>query len=249
MTFQVAGDHGQDCGLNAAAVEGVCLDHKHGAPMSRLGATRLWEIGPPDLSSLNPRPFLPGVLFEGFQLGAMQCGIHLRGSARIHFIQAFGNRVTLLPVQELRNRRSVQLTSGNPEATGSSFRQAEKIVGYRDGGLHVHSMTRVIPAPLTEPYLPRRRRLVEVRPALSSLGRGDSRFENPRRRDPLPVQVRQAGFVDAVKTGGRTLEDVEVGHRTMPVNHLANIAVKVGGSLQWMPPRSASPTTRRPTRS
>jgi len=143
--FQVAGDHGHDCGLNAAAVEGVCLDHKHGAPMSRLGATRLWEIGPPDLSSLNPRPFLPGVLFEGFQLGAMQCGIHLRGSARIHFIQAFGNRVTLLPVQELRNRRNVQLTSRNPEATGSSFRQTEKVVGYRDGGLHVHSITRVIP--------------------------------------------------------------------------------------------------------
>jgi hypothetical protein len=39
--------------LNAAAIEGVCLNHKHGPPVSRLGATGLWEIGPPDLSSLN----------------------------------------------------------------------------------------------------------------------------------------------------------------------------------------------------
>src|ERR1035441_6525379 len=46
--FQVAGDDGHDCGLNAAAVEGVCLDHKYGPPISRLGATRLGEIGPPD---------------------------------------------------------------------------------------------------------------------------------------------------------------------------------------------------------
>ena len=51
--FQVAGDDGHDCGLNAAAVEGVCLDHKYGPPISRLGATRLGEIGPPDFSSLN----------------------------------------------------------------------------------------------------------------------------------------------------------------------------------------------------
>src|ERR1019366_3074227 len=106
------------------------------------------EIGPPDLSSLNPRLLLPGVHFEGFQLGAMQCGTQLRGPAGIHFIQAFGDRVALLPVQELRNRRSVQLVSRNLEAAGSSFRQTEKVVGYRDGGLHVHRITRVIPGPL-----------------------------------------------------------------------------------------------------
>src|ERR1035437_3489179 len=51
--FQVAGNDCHDCGLNAAAVEGVCLDQKYGPPISRLGATRLGEIGPPDLSSLN----------------------------------------------------------------------------------------------------------------------------------------------------------------------------------------------------
>src|ERR1035437_7462781 len=78
------------------------------------------------------RPSLPGVRFQGCQLGAMQCGIYLRGPARIHFIQAFRYRIPLLPVQELRNRRSVQLTSRYPEATGSSFCQTEKVVGYRE---------------------------------------------------------------------------------------------------------------------
>ena len=52
--FQVAGDHGHDCSLNAAAVERVCLDHKHRPPISRLGTARFGEIGPPDLSPLNP---------------------------------------------------------------------------------------------------------------------------------------------------------------------------------------------------
>jgi len=51
--FQIAGDRGHDCRLNAAAVERVCLDHQHRPPVSRLGAARFGEIGPPDLSPLN----------------------------------------------------------------------------------------------------------------------------------------------------------------------------------------------------
>lgn len=51
--FQVAGERGHDCGLNEAAVERVCLDHKHRPPVSRLGAARFGEIGPPDLSPLK----------------------------------------------------------------------------------------------------------------------------------------------------------------------------------------------------
>ena len=55
--FQVAGDHGHDYGLNAAAVEGVCLDHKHGgdrptrsllaepAPTSTRGPFRRISVG------------------------------------------------------------------------------------------------------------------------------------------------------------------------------------------------------------
>src|ERR1022692_2429619 len=41
-----------------------------------------------------------------------------------------------------------QLTSRNPEAAGSSVRQTEKVVGYRDRGLHAYRITRVIPDPL-----------------------------------------------------------------------------------------------------
>jgi hypothetical protein len=62
-------------------------------------------------------------------LGAIECAIHSRGPARIYFIQALGYRIPLLPVQELRNRRGVQLTSGNAEAASGSVRQTEKVVG------------------------------------------------------------------------------------------------------------------------
>ena len=51
--FQVAGNHGRDCGLNAATVERVCLDHKHRPAISRLRAAGFGEIRPPDVSPLN----------------------------------------------------------------------------------------------------------------------------------------------------------------------------------------------------
>src|SRR2546421_338781 len=51
--LEVACDHGDyDC-LNTAAVKGVCLDDKYGPPESGVGATRLGQIGPPDLATLN----------------------------------------------------------------------------------------------------------------------------------------------------------------------------------------------------
>jgi myo-inositol 2-dehydrogenase / D-chiro-inositol 1-dehydrogenase len=53
----------------------------------------------------------------------------------------------------------------------------------------------------------------------------------------FPLKSDKQDFIDAVKTRGRTLEDAEVGHRTMSVNHLANIAVRVGGRLEWDPVR------------
>jgi predicted dehydrogenase len=53
----------------------------------------------------------------------------------------------------------------------------------------------------------------------------------------FPLKSDKQDFIDAVKTRGQTLEDAEVGHRTMTVNHLANIAVQVGGKLQWDPVR------------
>jgi hypothetical protein len=72
------------------------------------------------------------VLIEGFQLGR---------AVRIHLIQALCDSVPLLPVQEFGNRRRVQLTSRYSEAAGSSFHETEKVVGYRDGGLHARSVT------------------------------------------------------------------------------------------------------------
>src|ERR1700691_970547 len=80
-------------------------------------------------SPSGSRPSLPGVLFEGSQLGAMQRAIHLRGPARIHFIQALRDSALLLPVQELRNRGGVQLTSGNAEAASRVFRKRESSSG------------------------------------------------------------------------------------------------------------------------
>jgi hypothetical protein len=51
--IRVAGDHRDYYGLNAAAIEGVCLNDKHRTPVTRLGATGLGQVGPPDFSSLN----------------------------------------------------------------------------------------------------------------------------------------------------------------------------------------------------
>jgi hypothetical protein len=52
--FKIAGDHGNNCGLNPAEIEGVRLDHKHRAPVSGLGAARFGQIRPPNLSAMNP---------------------------------------------------------------------------------------------------------------------------------------------------------------------------------------------------
>jgi predicted dehydrogenase len=51
----------------------------------------------------------------------------------------------------------------------------------------------------------------------------------------FPFKSDKQDFIDAVKSRGQTLEDAEVGHRTMSLCHLANIAVQVGGKLQWDP--------------
>jgi hypothetical protein len=48
--------------------------------------------------------------------------------ARIHVIQPLGNFIALLSLQELRNRRGVQLTSRNVKAACSDFRQPKKVI-------------------------------------------------------------------------------------------------------------------------
>jgi predicted dehydrogenase len=51
----------------------------------------------------------------------------------------------------------------------------------------------------------------------------------------FPFKSDKQDFIDAVKTRGQTLEDAEVGHRTISVCHLANIAIHVGEKLEWDP--------------
>ena len=42
-------------------------------------------------------------------------------------------------------------------------------------------------------------------------------------------------FIEAVKTGGQTLEDAEVGHRITSVCLLGHIAIQLGQKLKWDP--------------
>lgn len=62
-------------------------------------------------------------------------------------------------------------------------------------------------------------------------------LESKIREDEIrfPLKSDKQDFIDAVKSRGATLEDAEVGHRTMSICHLANIAAHVGGKLQWDP--------------
>ena len=51
--IEITRDHGDYHRLNAAAVEGVCLDHKYRPTEARLRAPKVGEISPPDLATLN----------------------------------------------------------------------------------------------------------------------------------------------------------------------------------------------------
>jgi len=51
----------------------------------------------------------------------------------------------------------------------------------------------------------------------------------------FPLKSDKQDFIDAVKTGGRTLEDEEVGHRTTSLCHLGHIAIHLGERLKWDP--------------
>jgi len=51
----------------------------------------------------------------------------------------------------------------------------------------------------------------------------------------FPLKSDKQDFIDAIKTGGRTLEDEEVGHRTTSLCHLGHIAIHLGQPLKWDP--------------
>ncbi len=60
----------------------------------------------------------------------------------------------------------------------------------------------------------------------SKIGRNELHF---------PLKSDKQDFIDAVKTGGKTLEDEEVGHRTTSLCHLGHIAIHTGQKLKWEP--------------
>jgi predicted dehydrogenase len=51
----------------------------------------------------------------------------------------------------------------------------------------------------------------------------------------LPFKREKRDLLDAIRTGSETLADAEVGHRTASLCHLGQIAIQVGGRLQWDP--------------
>jgi myo-inositol 2-dehydrogenase / D-chiro-inositol 1-dehydrogenase len=51
----------------------------------------------------------------------------------------------------------------------------------------------------------------------------------------FPFKSDKQDFIDAVKTRGQTLEDAEVGHRTVSLCHLGHIAIQTGKRLEWDP--------------
>jgi predicted dehydrogenase len=52
---------------------------------------------------------------------------------------------------------------------------------------------------------------------------------------PLPLKSDKQDFIDAIQTGGKTLEDEEVAHRTTSLCHLGHIAIHCEQQLQWDP--------------
>jgi predicted dehydrogenase len=55
----------------------------------------------------------------------------------------------------------------------------------------------------------------------------------------LTFKTEKQDFIDAIRTGGQTLEDAEVGHRTCSMCQIAHIAIQLGGKegkkLRWDP--------------
>jgi len=58
--------------------------------------------------------------------------------------------------------------------------------------------------------------------------------ETPKPKDPLALESsHQADFLSAIETGRRPTADIEIGHQSTALIHLANIAVRTGRQLQF----------------
>ena len=65
------------------------------------------------------------------------------------------------------------------------------------------------------------------------IGPGELRF---------PLRSERVDFIDAVKTRGNTMEDAEVGQRTISICHLAYVSIQRGGvTLKWDPEKEQFP--------
>ncbi len=51
----------------------------------------------------------------------------------------------------------------------------------------------------------------------------------------FPLKWDKQDFVDAIKTGGRTMEDENVAHRVTSLCQLGHIAIHLGQKLHWDP--------------
>ena len=58
---------------------------------------------------------------------------------------------------------------------------------------------------------------------------------SPRTRIRFPLKSDKQDFVDAIKTGGRTMENEEVAHRVTSLCQLGHIAIHLGEKLHWDP--------------
>jgi len=64
----------------------------------------------------------------------------------------------------------------------------------------------------------------------------DRRIKDARPKEPARLVVHhQRDFLDAIRNGRRPNADIEIGHHSVALVHLANIAVKVGRGLQIDP--------------
>ena len=130
--FHVCGDRSYDCGLNPAAVEGVCLD-KVRSPCPRWSGG-LGKVS--HLTSLNLAHLCQRFFSRGFSWA--RCNAESTFAGRREYT-SFRRSVIAFPCCRFRNSAIAFAYSSlleTPKATGSCFGQAEKIVGHGDGGLH-----------------------------------------------------------------------------------------------------------------
>jgi predicted dehydrogenase len=77
------------------------------------------------------------------------------------------------------------------------------------------------------------RLFVSKRGKLEVFAERDRRITDARPKEPaqLPMDDHQQDFLDAIRTGRRPNADIEIGHHSVALVHLANIAMKVGRGL------------------